>query len=125
MGTSHDYACPLCEYHVARMASGYQAGMESHLHGIRCDECGELYSVPLAGTPSEVTARLRRELGVEAVRELWGETLLAAMARVALARAPLRCPAAAEHDVQPWTAPGPCPRCGETLEPDGTVLEWD
>lgn len=125
MATFHDYQCPLCEYRIDAMPSGYQMGEMSHWMGISCEECPALHSVPLPGGPREVMAALKREKGEEYVRALRGDGLMEEMARVTIAEAPLRCPVSDSHEVRPWTAPGPCPHCGETMEWGGAVMEVD
>lgn len=125
MGQSADYRCPACGYHAEGRVSGYDVGECSHRHAVLCEDCRELLDLPLPGTPAEVAASLRRGRGGDALAGLRGEAWLARLGEAARARFPLRCPRSGDHRVRPWSHPGPCPRCGETLARGEHVVEWD
>jgi hypothetical protein len=99
MGSAVDYTCPGCGYHVAHMVSGYAVAEGSHVVGVSCDECRALRVARVPGKPSDATAQ-------------------AAAAAVAAGHVPAgaRCPHSARHHLTVWTAPGPGPRCGTTLQ---------
>ncbi len=98
--STSSYTCPGCGYHVDRMVSGYAAGPDTHVVGVSCDDCRALRIARIPGRPSEASAH-------------------AAAAAVAAGHVPagVRCPHSARHHLTLWTAPGPCPRCGTTLQP--------
>ena len=106
MGTANDYRCPACGYHVDSMVSGYDCGMMSHVHAVRCDDCRELRISPLPGKP-------------------WDLPYDEGERRAVLATFVLTCPVSPAHVVHPWAEPGPCPRCGDTLERGEGMILWD
>lgn len=108
MGSAVDYHCTTCGYSVEYMVSGYDVGMATHVHAVLCHDCGELRVAQLPGHPWEVD-RGGDELDGEATR----------------ARHILRCPVSVQHEVEPWSHPGPCPRCRTTLTAGEHFLMWD
>jgi hypothetical protein len=100
MGAPVDYTCPACGYHVEHMVSGLEVGETSQVVGVSCEDCRALRVARVPGKPTELSTR-------------------AAAAAVAAGHVPsgARCPHNAKHHVTLWTAPGPCPRCGTTLQP--------
>jgi ssDNA-binding Zn-finger/Zn-ribbon topoisomerase 1 len=36
-----------------------------------------------------------------------------------------RCPKSRDHKSEPWEAPGPCPKCGSTIEGGEMIGLWD
>jgi len=108
VGTALDYSCPECGYEVHSMISGYDVGMASHAVGISCATCRELHTAFLPGKPWDADMDAMR-LQVEAGHLPAGA----------------RCPKSAKHRVEVWSHPGPCPRCGTTLNQDEGFMCWD
>ena len=108
MGVAHNFRCSNCHYRLDGMISGYSCGMLSHAHAVLCVDCEALRRCVLPGHPWEL-------------RDAIGETRTAAV----LEQYGLTCPVAPSHRVSPWSHPGPCPRCGETLDAELDVLLWD
>jgi hypothetical protein len=108
MGTASIYSCPECGYQSHFVSSGYDVGMASHVVGISCAKCQELYSASLPGKPWDVDW--------DAMRHLVESGKLPAGAR---------CPKSAKHRVKVWSHPGPCPRCGTALSQGEGALCWD
>jgi Zn finger protein HypA/HybF involved in hydrogenase expression len=108
MGTAWIYTCPECGYQSDLVSSGYDVGMASHVVGISCANCKELYSASLPGKPWDADWDAMRQK-VES-----GELPAGA-----------RCPKSAKHHVKVWSHPGPCPRCGTTLSQGEGPLCWD
>lgn len=108
MGTASSYSCPECGYQSDSVSSGYDVGMSSHVVGISCGTCKELYSAFLPGKPWDVD--------IDAMSE-----------KVAAGELPqgARCPKSPNHQVRVWRHPGPCPRCGTTLNQAEGVMCWD
>lgn len=95
MGTQFRYVCPGCGY-SAKVSGGSDAGELSLTQTVHCADCGRLYDVV-------VQDRLNHP-GREH---------------------PLACPASARHIVRLWAYPGPCPKCGVTMERGEMTLLWD
>ena len=108
MGIASIYSCPQCGYQSDTVSSGYDVGMSSHVVGVSCETCKQLYSVVLPGKPWDAD--------MDAMRQL-----------VASGRLPkgARGPKSKKHHVKAWSHPGPCPRCGTTLRQEEGVMCWD
>lgn len=106
MGIACDYGCPDCRYGVEFMVSGYSCGMSSHVHGVLCTDCRELRISPLPGHPADLPDDPEE---MEAV----------------IGSLTLTCPESPSHNVLPWADPGPCPRCGATLQRGEGLILWD
>ena len=96
MGTLYRYGCPACG-NEAEVSGGQDAGMESETLTILCPACRELIDVLISHQPPG-----RPEGRFEP-----------------------RCPRSSRHAVQPWTHPGPCPKCGVTMTQGPLSLFWD
>ncbi len=98
MGYLYSFKCQSCGYY-AEVSGGDDVGMMASTTTINCGVCRELYDVV-------VLSRSR--------------------ARTPARKEP-QCPKVNTHPVTVWKHPGPCPRCGETLDldPEGPVVLWD
>ena len=96
MGILHEFTCTGC-HHRAELSGGDDVGMACMTTTILCEDCHELYDVVISEKPWE---------GAEKAREP-------------------SCPEHESHTVRRWTDPGPCPRCGETMERGGKTVMWD
>lgn len=98
MGTVYQYTCDQCSFET-EVSGGFDVGMVSATQTISCRECGQLYDVVVGDsqkTRSEDVTRM-----------------------------PLRCPESKQHNVVPWTHPGPCPNCGATMTQGDMIILWD
>lgn len=96
MGTTLSFTCPQCRYE-ASVSGGPDAGFFCNTLTVRCMDCRALYDVVTFEDRGQPTER----------------------------RVEPRCPKSQTHTVEPWTHPGPCPRCGVTMEEGGEVALWD
>jgi len=103
MGTSYDFKCKACGYKT-HVCGGQSVGFVAVVHTMTCKDCRELVDV-LTG----------REMQVGPTGDPDYDEQLG------------RCPECDGRDVAKWTAPGPCPKCGETMDQDegGCVAMWD
>ncbi|MBW2529089.1 MAG: hypothetical protein JRI23_33235 [Deltaproteobacteria bacterium] len=105
MGEKAYWLCPGCGYREL-VSDGIDIGRDKAIATIACSECRELLEVVLR----EPTALVRERLDH---CPMWEPEAL-------------RCPYGRRHEIILWRYGGPCPRCGETTEPDPdeSVLEW-
>ena len=103
MGTSCDFACKACGY-TAHVCGGHDVGFVAVIHTMTCRDCRELIDV-LTGRQGVVGPT-----GDPDYDEDLG-----------------RCPRCMGRNVTEWTAPGPCPRCGESVNQaeGGEIIMWD
>jgi hypothetical protein len=106
MGGACDYTCRGCGYHVDFMVNGYDVGMGSHVHAVLCRDCRELRVSRLEGHPATMPIEPRQ-------------------LAEAISRLTLSCPENPAHRVERWEHPGPCPRCGVTLQRGRNLILWD
>lgn len=131
MARSFLYECGRCRYRAV-VAGGADRSAHCCLQTIRCRECRQLFDVPVrlrvSTDVSQLRQRLHRRLYPARPPELdrpvpgWNLRLVSQAERCQWATVKLRCPNVAWHHVQAWNQPGPCPRCGDTL--DGTLVPW-
>jgi predicted RNA-binding Zn-ribbon protein involved in translation (DUF1610 family) len=100
MGMKCDVVCPACGYR-AHVSGGPDGGFVGMTQTISCNDCRELCDVSV-GTVSKYERKVTSK------------------------KKP-RCPVSAKHVWQEWTHPGPCPKCGTTMnhDPNGNVTMWD
>lgn len=98
MGEWHNFHCPSCGYRKKRMDSGYQCGFVARAVGVSRADCRSLHSVGLP--PVTYSADMEPVRSVKV-----GET-----------PPDVRCPRCHGTRVTVWEHPGPCPKCGTTLE---------
>jgi Zn finger protein HypA/HybF involved in hydrogenase expression len=81
----------------ANVSGGDDAGMAAETTTVECEHCKVLMDVVIG----------RREQGFVPIEP--------------------RCVNRKDHRVRRWTSPGPCPRCGATMEEDSgdEVIQWD
>jgi len=98
MGQHHQFRCEACGYE-AEVSGGEDCGFSVVTQTITCTKCKELVDVVVSERPGDPK----------------------------IPRLPLRCPRAkkVKHPVQPWTAGGPCPRCGTKMRDEGLRVLWD
>lgn len=103
MGTTYDFTCQACNY-TAHVSGGRDVGMIAVVHTMSCRDCRELVNV--------LTGRQGKDgpTGDPGYDKGLG-----------------RCPRCKGREVVAWTAPGPCPRCGEVMGRSdyGVVTMWD
>jgi hypothetical protein len=104
MGIHRQFICQSCGYE-AIVSGGDGVGWACRTTTLSCQDCRELFDVVTSEQP-------------------WDES-------VGLSDKELVCPRcrSAEsnrrHCVERWTAPGPCPKCGQVMD-EGDVVEcWD
>jgi hypothetical protein len=119
MGQCYDFTCASCGYN-ATVSGGDDRGMRCATTTIICHDCEELFDVTIFDAT-------------------WDDA-------TDLSDAPIVCPGRAPddeledgdeededdvdysnptHKVERWSHPGPCPRCGDTLEAGDCVILWD
>lgn len=96
MGTHFRFRCSGCGY-GAEVSGGPDAGMIGCTMTVHCRNCRRLYDVP----------SMLLKAGGE-----WEEVEPA-------------CPRSGLHHLRAWQHPGPCPRCGETMERGEPTIMWD
>lgn len=85
----------------------------------RCGKCG--YAAEL----SEGVGMMAIETGVFVCPEC-EELVSVAVKNLATERKlKPRCPNARSHKLETWQAPGPCPRCGNTIKRGRVIGLWD
>jgi hypothetical protein len=98
------------------VSGGADEGFHCATQTIVCLDCKALHDVPVrvrvAEPPEAKAGKLlpRREAFLPPM------LLFTKPPRTKWLKLPPRCPAYARHCIQPWTAPGKCPRCGIFLE---------
>ncbi len=100
MGQRHELACPACGY-SAVVSGGADVGEACRTVTITCATCRKLHDVVVSDEP-------------------WKEPPDPVPERP-------RCPRARGrvHETALWNDPGPCPRCGITLERGEMIVLWD
>lgn len=104
MGSSHEFFCPDCGY-PATVSGGDDSGLTCLTTTISCADCGALYDIVLKswerGERPPRTSTIDPDL-------------------------PISCPESADHVVNRWRHPGPCPKCGtEMAKHEGRGVDWD
>lgn len=99
MGTMYRFWCPGCRYR-AQVSGGDDAGLLVRTTTISCDDCHKLYDIETRKVVVTAQTRIDRSY-------------------------PVQCPKDPRHTVHLWRHPGPCPRCGETMEQGEMVMLWD
>jgi hypothetical protein len=101
MGQSFFFRCTSCEFETA-VSGGRDAGMAYVTQTYSCDLCGILFDHAVAVPPFTSGERAPDRLPC------------------------YQNPKYSEHFAELWNHPGPCPRCGNTLDrSDGPVTHWD
>lgn len=96
MGATFYYTCPRCRYE-ASVSGGPDVGFLCDTVTVRCLDCSALYDVVVLMDRGQPAER----------------------------RVEPRCPESTHHTAEFWTDPGPCPRCGATLDRGGLESLWD
>jgi acetone carboxylase gamma subunit len=104
MGRLNEFFCPSCAY-LVQVSGGPDRGFLVATVTISCATCRKLVDVDLPGP-------------------IYDDML---MPVPDVPAPPPPCPSARtiEHVVTEWRAPGPCPRCRETLFGTGRRWLWD
>lgn len=97
MGIMYTLLCSACGHDIPKCCAGVQSGQFLALSTVHCAAYEELYDVP--------------------VREF--SPILDDYVQI-----PIRCPMNPEHEVVPWSHPGPCPKCGYTMSNLGGRSIW-
>ncbi len=103
MGATYDFTCQACTY-TAHVSGGHDVGMIAVVHTMICRDCRELVDVVTGQQGAEGPIGdpdHDNDLGC--------------------------CPKCEGREVVEWTAPGPCPRCGELMDRSdgGAITMWD
>ena len=108
MGSLYRFICPGCGYE-AEVAGGLDYGMECVVHTVSCPKCQQLSHALVSDRPGDLAVLLETDLKTGAL-----------MPRR------IRCGLDGRHTAELWEHPGPCPRCGATLErSDEPTVMWD
>ena len=100
MGAIYEYRCASCGYE-AEVSGGDDAGMIVSTTTVLCAGCEELY---------DVVTYARHAIPEENLEP--GSV------------APV-CPKSRRHAIKRWEHPGPCPKCGSTMNMGNMLLLWD
>ena len=103
MGTKYDFTCQACSY-TDHVSGGRDVGMIAVVRTMICGDCRELVDVLIGHQGKDGPT------GDPAYDEDLG-----------------RCPQCGGRNTAEWTAPGPCPRCGEMMDRSevGSISMWD
>lgn len=104
MGSAADYSCPSCGYMTDFMVSGDDVGESGHVHAVLCHTCRELRICRLSDGPSMFEQPSNHDESPPFK---------------------LVCPESEDHEVEPWSDPGPCPHCRATLVRGNWSICWD
>ena len=132
MGRAFWFECSRCGYR-AKVAGGADRGHDFFVQTVACRNCKELYDVVTriraSAAPTEApepTAQgpQRKKSPGPFPTLADPPTFHSALSRLPCAdlrhfrwvRFKPQCPVARAHHVEPWNAPGKCPRCGLHLE---------
>lgn len=99
MGGMYKFECRGCGYSAWSSGQRYDYGMRCVRTTVHCRTCRELQDVEISQDPANFRP--------------YGATV------------DLRCPDGDDHDVVQWLDPGPCPKCGETMERGNERMLWD
>jgi hypothetical protein len=133
MGKSYLFECAHCGYRAA-VSGRADAGHEVRVQTARCKDCRTLFDAVVALRSQERLTSLpglRRTLRHSAEPPPSLAAALNQLPRPATTRHrwhtyELACPNDPNHRVEPWNAPGRCPRCGDYLEPSALPYRrWD
>lgn len=116
MGANINCRCPGCGY-SADVTGCQSSGYHILVVTVSCQTCHTLSN-----------AVVRRYRAEEAAAENYTAAVEEYGAEACSGRIPPRCRYAApgeEHVVSIWTAPGPCPRCGDTIPAGMATCLWD
>jgi hypothetical protein len=133
MGKSYLFECAHCGYR-ASVSGGADAGHDVKVQTARCRDCRMLFDAVIGLRARENPGqRLRIRRLAQPPAEA-PPTLAAALnrlpappsARLSWRTYDLTCPNEPSHRVEPWNAPGRCPRCGDYLESSALPYRrWD
>jgi len=120
MGRSYLLQCAKCDYRAV-VAGGVAEGYDLKVQTIHCRDCRTLADCVIA-IRSNAAPRLWKQLDL--VPEEIQPNLTQALNRLPPSPSKGRrwvtftlvCPADSYHRVEPWTAPGRCPKCKAYLE---------
>lgn len=113
MGARYRFICGSCGYETL-VSGGYDRGWFSEVHTVSCPRCHELSDAEI------------KESAPDAADCLYDPFDQNALPPDRVVGGRIRCGLDRRHTAELWTHPGPCPRCGTTLErSDGAVLFWD
>lgn len=119
MGCSYMFECPRCYYRVV-VAGGRASGPHCEIQTMMCIDCKALFdfAVRLRVT-SEQLPGTAKGTGPRPAQHPDARDVINRLVRLTrsywLERQP-QCPNGTTHRLEPWSAPGPCPKCGTVLE---------
>jgi hypothetical protein len=125
MGRVYSFFCPHCDYR-ANVSGGEEEGFHCATRTVVCLDCKALHDVAVRVRVAENPANPPGKRLAGEASHLPPMLLFGRPPRTRWLDLAPRCPANAHHRIEPWTAPGKCPRCGIHLE--RTVLPfriWD
>ena len=99
MGAVYEFICLKCGYSV-ECEGGFGGGFVYTSQDVLCHDCREIRMC--------VTARHEFRCDPKPSDML-----------------PLQCPVDSSHRIEKWDHPGPCPRCGTTLQEGTLIMESD
>ena len=120
MGKTYLFECEKCGYR-AKVTGGFSEGNELRVQTIHCRDCRELHDCIIALRKDATPALWKR---LDQAQENLQPKLAAALNRLPDSSTdsttwvtfdPL-CPVDPTHRIEPWKAPGRCPRCKAYLE---------
>ncbi len=106
MGTLYEFKCPECGY-SAEVSGDDDVGMGAVTTTIACKTCKKLLDVVISEEPWLVT------LGEPGLS--WDPDF----------QPKIQCKKSARHNLQRWTFPGACPKCGTMMERGEMTARWD
>jgi len=133
MGKTYLFECEHCGYRAA-VSGGGDAGELVKVQTARCRDCRILFDAVTGLRAAARPAMPGRLAKGRATRAQPPISLAAALNRLPPRSStrrvwrsyPLQCPNEPSHRVEPWNAPGRCPRCGDHLEPSALPYRrWD
>lgn len=105
MGTIFQFLCSGCGYEV-EVSGGIDCGRKSVTVTILCPSCKELRDVCISNEPEKALLP-----DVSGIRPDYDYVL--------------ECKKCKGRSVTPWYTPGPCPKCGITMDCVEPVIDWD
>jgi len=126
MGRTYEFQCPLCQYR-AKISGGADSGLHCEVQTVACLDCRELMDVftklrceENGPRPPKFPGFFRPEVPPAILTDPTGKR------RLVWKQFKPVCPVEGRHQIEPWSNPGRCPRCGNFMEKMGMPFRlWE